>query len=327
MSQSHSFHLDAEFLQAAGPMLAKAAQRPRPALHDVESHRVNLDTTLAAIGQAAPKYQVTSTTHKIKTRDGASIDVIQVSPKQRKENGAAVLHIHGGGMISSSADMFVKSGIVPAYAEASGIDFFAVDYRLSPENQFDGLVNDCYDALQWLSTNAASLGVDNKRIGVMGESAGGGLAAGVALQARDTGFAPPLRKQILIYPMLDDRNIVPDERLVPTALWTYESNLTGWSAVLGKGVPGTDKVNELVKDAVPARVQDLSGLPDAYVDVGQLDIFVEEDLEFVRRLHKAGVQVDFILYKGLPLAWELFAKDISTGKRISLERILAIQSI
>lgn len=327
MSQSHSLQLDAEFLQVAGPMLAAAAQQPRPALHDVEAHRVSLDTLLTAIGQAAPKHEVTSTTHKIQTRDGASIDVIQVSPKHREQNGAAVLHIHGGGMISSSAAMFVKAGIVPAYAEASGIDFFAVDYRLAPENKLDGLVNDCYDALHWLSSNAASLGVDNKRIGVMGESAGGGLAAGVALQARDTGLAPPLRKQILICPMLDDRNIVRDERLAPTASWTYESNITGWSAVLCKGVPGTDMVNELVKYAVPARVQDLSGLPDTYIDVGQLDIFVDEDLEFVHRLHKAGVQVDFNLHKDLPHAWELFAKDISTGKRINLERILAIQSI
>ncbi|SPO26005.1 related to Lipase/esterase [Ustilago trichophora] len=305
---SHSLKLDPEFLRVAGPILAMFAQRPKPAVHDVETHRTNFDTALRAIGQDAPKLDVTNTTHQVKTRDGATIDVIQVSPKQRKQNGAAVLHVHGGGMISGSAAIFVESGIVPTLVAASGVDFFTVNYRLAPEHQLDGLVNDAYDALEWLSCNATSLGIDNNRIGVMGESAGGGIVAGVALQARDKGFSPPLRKQILIYPMLDDRNLTPDERLAPTAMWSYDSNRTGWTALLGKDVAGTDKVDALVKYAVPARVQDLSGLPDTYIDVGQLDIFLEEDLEYARRLHKAGVQIDLNVYKGLPHAWELLAK-------------------
>lgn len=328
MAQTHSFKLDPEFLQVAGPLLAIAAQRPQPQLHDVETRRTNLDTLLRGLGVGIPEQQVTKTTHTIKTRDGASIDVIQVSPKQRQPNGPAVLHAHGGGMIGGSADAFVASGSIGSFAEASGVSIFSVEYRLAPEHQLDGLVNDCYDALEWLSSNAASLGVDNKRIGVFGESAGGGIAAGVALQARDRGFSPPLRKQVLVYPMLDDRNLTPDERLAPTALWTYESNVTGWSGLLGKGVAGTDEVNELVKYAVPARVQDLSGLPDTYIDVGQLDIFIEEDLEYARRLHKAGVQVDLNVYKGLPHAWELFGgQNISVGKRILAERISALKSI
>lgn len=327
MSQTHSFKLDAEYLQVAGPYLPILAQRPKPAVHDVATHRTNIDSLLASLGNAAPKRDVTTTTHKVKTRDGASIDVIQVSPNTRKHNGPAVLHIHGGGFMSGSAALFVASGSLGGYAEASGVDLFSVEYRLAPEHTLDGLVNDCYDALQWLSSNASSLGIDNERIGIMGESAGGGIAAGVALQARDCGFSPPLRKQILVYPMLDDRNLKPDERLLPTAMWSYENNLTGWSAVLGKGVAGTDKVNELVKYAVPARVEDLSSLPDTYVDVGQLDIFLQEDIDFVSRLHKAGVQVDLHVYKGLPHAWEFFGRDTSIGKRILYERISAIKSI
>lgn len=327
MSQTHSLKLNPEFLQAAGPTLAKMARRPAPARHDIEAYRTNFDAALTAIGQNAPQLPVSNTTHKIQTRDGATIDVIQVSPSHRKQDGAAVLHIHGGGMISGSTATFISSGIVGELANASGVDFFTVDYRLAPEHQLDGLVNDAYDALHWLSSNAASLGIDNKRIGVMGESAGGGIAAGVALQARDKGLSPPLRKQILVYPMLDDRNLTPDERLAPTAIWSYDANLTGWSALLGKGVAGTDKVNDVVKYAVPARVKDLSRLPDTYIDVGQLDIFIDEDLEYTRRLHKAGVQVDLYVYKGLPHAFELFAKDIEITKRIILERIRAIQSI
>ncbi len=207
MPQSHSFAFDPEFLQVAGPTLAAIAQLPKHQAHDIEGQRASFGGILASIAQQAPQLDVTNTTHQIKTRDGASIDVIQVSPKQRQGNGAAVLYIHGGGYVSATAKHYVDAAIVGGYAAHSGIDFFAVDYRLAPENHGDGLVNDCYDALQWLSTNAASLNIDNKRIGVMGDSAGGGLAAGVALQARDTGFSPPLRKQILIYPMLDDRNL------------------------------------------------------------------------------------------------------------------------
>ncbi|CBQ71251.1 related to Lipase/esterase [Sporisorium reilianum SRZ2] len=328
MSQSHSLNFDPDFLQAAGPVLAAFAHRPQPQLHEVEVHRTNFDNIIRGLGKDAPKPPVTTTTHRIKARDGATIEVFQVSPEQRKENGAAVVHIHGGGMVSGSADAFVASGIIAATAVASGVDVFTVEYRLAPEHQLDGLVNDCYDALEWLSSNAASLGIDNKRIGLLGESAGGGIAAGVALQARDRALSPPLRKQVLVYPMLDDRNLEADERLVPMALWSYVNNLTGWSALLGKGVPGTDKVNELVKYAVPARVKDLSGLPDTYIDVGQLDIFFEEDLEFVRRLHKAGVQVDLNVYKGMPHAWEIVGgQHTENGKRILAQRIRALQSI
>lgn len=327
MSQTHSFQYDPEFLQAAGPMLAVFAQRPKPAVHDVETHRTNLDLVVKTVGQHAPKYDVTTTTHTVKTRDGATIEVFQVSPKHRQENGAAVVHFHGGGMVAGSAAVFVEAGLVGALAAASGVDFFTVEYRRAPEHQLDGLVNDAYDALEWVSTNAASLGINNQRIAVMGESAGGGIAAGVALQARDRSFSPALRKQILVYPMLDDRNLTPDERLVPLITWTYESNLTGWSGLLGKGVAGTDKVKELVKYAVPARVDDLSGLPDTYIDVGQLDIFMAEDMEYTRRLHQAGVSVELSVYKGLPHAWEMLGKDTATGKRILVERIRAIQSI
>lgn len=328
MSKSNAFKYDPEFAKIFGPVQAVLAERPKPKLHDVETHRKNLDGLLRMVGQGSPKHPVESKTHKVQTRDGATINVIQVSPPHRKENGAAVLQIHGGGMVSGSAEVWVESGIVGGLATATGIDFFSVEYRLAPEHQLDGLVDDCYDALEWLSSNAASLGIDNSRIGVFGESAGGGIAAGVALQARDKGLSPPLRKQILIYPMIDDRNLTPDERIAPLAMWTYENNKTGWSALLGKGVPGTDKVNELVKYAVPARVEDLSGLPDAYIDVGQLDIFVEEDIEYARRLHKAGVQVDLNVYKGLPHAWELVGgQTTSVGRRITAERILALKGL
>ena len=314
-------------MQNAAPVLSHMAQVPKPETHDIEAYRNRFKNMIASMPPLEPKQEVTTKVHKVKTRDGATIDVIQVSPKERKENGSAVVHIHGGGMISGTAHMFVEKGIMASFAEASGVDFFTVDYRLAPENNLDGLVNDGYDGLEWVLKNAASLGVDANHIGLMGESAGAGIAVGVALQARDTKLTPALRKLILVYPMLDDRNLKPDPRLAPTAFWTYEVNLTGWSAVLGKGVAGTDKVEELVKYAVPARVKDLSGLPDTYIDVGQMDIFIAESLEFAKRLHDAGVQLDMNIYKGMPHAWEIFARDTHVGKLIAAARISAIQDI
>ena len=127
----------------------------------------------------------------------------------------------------------------------------------------------------------------------MGDSAGGGLAAGVCLMARDRG-GPPIAQQLLIYPMLDDRPTTPDPQLVPFLTWTYDDNLTGWAALLGDSA-GADAVSPY---AAPARATDLTGLPDTYIDVGDLDIFRNEDITYARRLSDAGVPTELHLHPG-----------------------------
>src|SRR5262249_10178152 len=159
-------------------------------------------------------------------------------------------------------------------------------YRLAPETAFPGAVEDCYAALRWLHAQAAALGVDESRIAIGGESAGGGVTAGLALLARDRGEVPrgfPLP----LYPMLDRRTGTTAEPspMVGEFGWNRGSNHFGWAALLG-GDPGGAGTSPY---AAAARAAELAGLPPAYIAVGTLDLFLEENIEYARRLMRAGV--------------------------------------
>jgi acetyl esterase/lipase len=196
-----------------------------------------------------------------------------------------------------------------------------VDYRIAPEHPHPTPVEDCDAALRWLAANAAALGVDPARIGVMGDSAGGGLAAGVCLLARDRGD-PPVAQQLLIYPMLDDRIHTPDTRLLPFLTWTYDDNVTGWAALLGDNA-GADAVPPY---AAPARATGLTGLPATYIDVGDLDIFRDEDIAYARRLSDAGVPTELHLHPGCPHAFEILARGADVSRRAIGDRIRRLRT-
>ena len=204
-----------------------------------------------------------------------------------------ILHIHGGGFVAGrSADL--EGAHLPLAADLRCC-ILSVDYRVAPEARFPGAVEDCYAALAWLMRQAGAEGIDPARVGVMGESAGGGLAAALALLARDRG-EHRLAFQHLIYPMLDDRTCVtPDPHpFTGEFVWTAQSNRFGWSALLG-GEPGGAGVSPY---AAPARADDLAGLPPAYIATGSLDLFLEEDIDYARRLMRAGVPVELHVYPG-----------------------------
>lgn len=205
----------------------------------------------------------------------------------------AVLHIHGGGFIVGRME-----DTIPASQQLAGeMDCVVVevDYRLSPETRFPGPLEDCHAALVWLHANADELGVDRTRIAVKGESAGGGLAAMVALAARDRRSVP-LCGQILIYPMLDDRT--GSTRRVPPFIgaigWNEAGNVVGWSSLLGQPA-GRSTVPA---GSVPARTTDLSGLPRTFIGVGAIDLFVEEDIAYAGRLVQAGVPTELLVTPG-----------------------------
>lgn len=204
-----------------------------------------------------------------------------------------VLHIHGGGFVAGSASSM--EGIHLPLAADLQCCIVSVDYRLAPETAFPGAVEDCYAALGWVMANAASLGIDTTRLGVMGESAGGGLAAALALLVRDRG-EHGLSFQHLIYPMLDDRTCTAADPHPHTGhfIWTAESNRFGWTSLLG-GAPGGADVSCY---AAPSRASDLSGLPPTFIATGALDLFLEEDLDYARRLMRAGVPVELHVYPG-----------------------------
>lgn len=225
--------------------------------------------------------------------EAPDVEVLVYRPLE--SNGAlpCILHIHGGGYVAGDA-----RGNEAAHrrlvAELS-CTIASVNYRLAPEAPFPGPLDDCYAALSWLVSNAEELAVDKARIGVMGESAGGGLAAGLALLARDRG-EHQLAFQHLIYPMIDDRTCVTTDPgpHVGEFVWTAESNRFGWGSYLGRD-HGGDGVSEY---AAAARARDLSGLPPTYIATGALDLFVEENLEYARRLIRAGVPTEMKVYPG-----------------------------
>jgi acetyl esterase/lipase len=142
-----------------------------------------------------------------------------------------VLYLHGGGMILGSVAIF--DGPVSRYVAHTGVAMPSIEFRLAPEHPHPTPVEDAYAGLVWLAAHAEELGVDRNRIAVIGDSAGGGLAAGVSILNRDRG-GPALARQILLYPMLDDRNTNVDPHIAPFAGWSYDHNITGWNALLGE---------------------------------------------------------------------------------------------
>jgi acetyl esterase/lipase len=208
----------------------------------------------------------------------------------------AVLHVHGGGFIVGTPEW---SDLRNRYTAGDiGCVVVSVDYRLAPETPFPGPIEDCYTALLWLHANADLLGVDERRIAVRGESAGGGLAAALALMARDRKQVA-LAFQLLTYPMLDDRTgSTADENAnahTGEFVWTRGSNRFGWSAMLGREPGGAD----VSPYCAPARAADLAGLPPTFVQVGSLDLFLDEDVEYAHRLLRAGVNTELHVYPGV----------------------------
>ncbi|KAI1378000.1 hypothetical protein F4677DRAFT_443918 [Hypoxylon crocopeplum] len=239
----------------------------------------------------------------------------QTSTNPQQQLKPAVLHIHGGGMVAGDVDIFAPH--IARLAAESGVQIFSVEYRLAPEHPAPTPAEDCYAALAWLSSHAAALGVDASRLGLMGESAGGGLAAGTALAARDRGLEPPVKKQVLVYPMLDDRTVTTLSR-DGTPLERFATFSLPLAAMCWRAYVGRDKAGRADADvspyAAPARADDLRGLPSTYIDVGGLDMFRNECTAFAARLAAADVEVEFQLFPGVPHAFEA-ASDIGITKR------------
>ncbi|GHF52945.1 acetyl esterase/lipase [Amycolatopsis bartoniae] len=226
----------------------------------------------------------------------------------------ALYVIHGGGMILGSYRSR-EIGAVLADVEELGLVLVAVDYRLAPENPFPAGLNDCYAGLLWTVEHAGELGFDPARVVVAGGSAGGGLAAGVALRARDEG-GPALLGQLLQYPMLDDRNDTCSARqMAGLGVWDRTANEFGWTALLGAARGGPD----VSPYAAPARATDLSGLPPAYLDAGSAETFRDEDVAYATRLWQAGGEAELHVWPGGFHGFDLLAPQ-ATLSRIAREQ-------
>ncbi len=245
-------------------------------------------------------------------RGAPDVGVIVVDPSPGKKGRPALLHIHGGGYVAGTAKQY--STRVQQIAQSCDCVVVSVDYRLAPETRFPGSLEDNYAALRWVYTNADGLGVDRQRIAVGGESAGGGHAAALAIAARDRREFP-IAFQLLIYPMLDDRT--GSSRPVPphigSFVWTPECNVFGWTSLLGV-TAGSDRVPA---GSVPARVENLSGLPPAFIAVGSIDLFVEEDVEYARRLIAAGVPTELHVLPGAYHGFDFIVPTASISTRFT----------
>lgn len=248
-------------------------------------------------------------------RGAPDVRIMIFSPNTDTVPRPAFLHIHGGGYVMGSPDMTAENSI--ALAREIGCVVVSVDYSLAPETRFPGPLEDCYAALKWLHQNARELGVDPKRIAIGGESAGGGLAAALALIARDRREIP-IVFQLLIYPMIDDRTVTRSDLSAPVGefVWTRENNRFGWEALLGLE-PGSETVSQY---AAAARAETFRGLPPTFISVGSLDLFLEEDIVYATKLLSAGVPTELHVYPGAYHGFEMVPDADVTKLSIGLSR-------
>ncbi|MBI3438424.1 MAG: alpha/beta hydrolase [Proteobacteria bacterium] len=232
------------------------------------------------------------------------------TPRNAKHALPCIYHIHGGGYVGGCAAQLEPLHRPAAY-ELNCI-IISVDYRLAPEHRFPAAIEDCYAGLAWTFANAEALGIDRTRIGVMGESAGGGLAAALALMARDRGQYK-LAFQHLIYPMLDDRTCVTatPNPVAGEFIWTPHNNCFGWSSLLGQA-PGGPQVSLY---AAPARASELSNLPPTFIACPTLDLFIDEDVAYAQRLMRAGVPVELHVYPGGFHGFDIFGGEAPISVR------------
>jgi acetyl esterase/lipase len=268
----------------------------------------------------APLLPDVTVSERVIEAGNASKVVIYLVNAEPGEQRPAILHMHGGGFTASSA-----RGSVPQLQEIArslNCTIVSVDFRNAPEARYSESLEDNYAALRWLHTHAAQVGVDPERIAIMGESGGGGHAALLAIAARDRGEFAVLF-QMLIYPMIDDRT--GSSRGMPSHLgafgWNADANRFGWRCFLGQE-PGTDAVPQA---AVPARVANLAGLPPTFIGVGGLDIFVDENIEYARRLIEAAVPTELLVVPGAFHGFDMIAKGSAAARRFSAAKLDALR--
>lgn len=314
------YALDAEIAEAIGDFMAKHPPKQFPERGNWQMLRETSNEFYTNLSQNFPVHtEVSTQDFSIETSVGTELKLRWYSPANKAASGSAIIYLHGGGRVSGSLLLYDR--IVSQFAHLSGVPFLSVDYHLSPEVQGETQAEEAFSALTWLKKQAVDLGIDENRIGIMGDSAGGGIAAAAAILARDRKVG--LAHQILIYPMLDDRIVTPDDRLLPFAVWTYDNNYTGWTASLG-GDRGSSNVSAV---AAPGRLVTFEGLAPAFISVGDLDVFRNENLEYAGKLAKAGVPLEFHLHPGVPHGFEFMAPQAAVSKRAMADYLRVVQSI
>ncbi len=259
---------------------------------DIAAVRARSAELAAGVARPAWPDDVATEDHHAPGADGTAVLVRVYRPAAAPSPAPVLYWVHGGGLVMGSVAQ--NDDMCASIASHHGIVVTSVEYRLAPEHPYPAPLDDCYAGLRWLAAHAAELDVDVTRIAIGGASAGGGLAAGLALLARDRAEVA-VCFQLLVYPMLDDRNATPSSHaIVDPKVWNRDANAAGWNAYLA-GRAGADDIDAY---AAPARAADLAGLPPTYIDVGDLDLFLDEDIAYAQGLMRAGVPVELHVYPG-----------------------------
>jgi acetyl esterase/lipase len=243
-------------------------------------------------------------------------------PEGATSRGPVILHIHGGAFVIGSPEQDNVS--CELLAMATSLPIVSVDYRLAPEHPHPAPINDCFAVYRWLTGGASGLDVDGEQVIVTGVSAGGGLAAAVALRARDEGGVQPIY-QVLHYPVLDDRMTTPSMRkLLDTPLWNGRSSVHMWRHYLGAEAVERDDTSHY---AAPARAESLAGLPPAFITTAELDPLRDEAIEYAQRLMQAGVPTELHVVAGAIHAFDSLNAEMRLSKRVRESRYGAITTI
>ncbi len=282
---------------------------------DIVQRRATVKQLLADL-EIPPNPNVTSQDRAVPGPDGAPDITVRIyRPADATGTLPGIYFIHGGGMILGDIDG--EDAVATAVCEHVDAVVVSVEYRLAPEHPYPAPAEDCYAGLVWMARNAAGLGVDPDRLAVYGGSAGGGLTIAMSMLARDRG-GPAIRFQMPIYPMIDDRNETPSSHeITDIGLWDRAGNIEAWKWYLGDGKPD--------QYAAPARAEDLSGLPPAFIDVGTVDMFRDEDIAFATRLMQAGIPTELHVYPGAYHAAEVFAPEAPLSQLIWARRFEALR--
>lgn len=306
-------HVDPELRPAAKQILAMTSQ-----MGGIDAQHL---AQLRANTPAAPRLPDIPVREVRVPASGSLPEVTVYVVNQRDgEKRPGILHTHGGGYILGSA----KSEARHLQETARQLDcvIVSVEYRLAPEARYSASIEDNYAGLLWLYRNADMLSVDRSKIALMGESAGGGHAALLAITARDRGEVP-LVLQALIYPMLDDRT--GSTRQLPPYIgvvgWDAPANRFGWESFLGVE-PGSNSVPAV---GVPARLENLAGLAPAFIGVGGVDLFVSEDIEYARRLTEAGVPTELLVVPGAFHGFDQVASDTGPARKFTAAKFAALR--
>lgn len=296
-----------------GVVLADIADRVPPAITADMIDRFRAIPPDPTVGGALEALGIVHDRRILPAYGHATIEASIFRPTAASGAGPGILYLHGGGMVFGN-----RFGGVGAYlplVATHGAVVVAIDYRLAPEHPDPVPVEDCYAALEWAAAHAAELSVDADRLIVAGQSAGAGLAAGVALLARTRG-GPRIAGQVLVSPMLDDRNDTGSARQIDgIGVWDRTSNETGWSALLGDRRGGPD----VADPSAPGRADDLAGLPPAFLSVGSAEVFRDETVAFASRIWAGGGVAELHVWPGGFHGFEGFAP----GARISTDAAAA----